>query len=173
MPAEQLKAYKEKHPNVYVVAYINCSAGVKALSDVICTSGNAQKIVDQVPADKEILFVPDQNLGQWVSQQTNRKMELCQLMLCACFIHFQRSQKNKRSISKSTHRSSSNVYKPFESLPMKSAPLKRWYTFVKKARRHFHHSHRTAMIHRLQREIPNKTFIAARQIHAPVMNVAS
>ena len=58
-----LKPLKIRHPDIYVVAYINCSAGVKALSDVICTSGNAKKIVDQVPADKEILFVPDQNLG--------------------------------------------------------------------------------------------------------------
>jgi len=64
-PAEQLAAFKAAHPDVYVVAYINCSAAVKALSDVICTSGNAVKIVRRVPPDREILFVPDQNLGQW------------------------------------------------------------------------------------------------------------
>ena len=75
-PAERLAAYKEQNPNVYVVAYINCSAGVKALSDVICTSGNAKKIVSKVPADRDILFVPDQNLGQWVGQQTGREMKL-------------------------------------------------------------------------------------------------
>src|SRR5690606_41646817 len=75
-PADRLAAYKAAHPNVYVVAYINCSAAVKALSDVICTSGNAMKIVSKVPADREILFVPDQNLGQWVSQQTGRPMQL-------------------------------------------------------------------------------------------------
>ena len=62
-PAEKLSTYKVANPNVYVVAYINCSAAVKALSDVICTSGNAQKIIEQVPLDREILFVPDQNLG--------------------------------------------------------------------------------------------------------------
>lgn len=75
-PAEKLAAYKEANPDTYVVAYINCSAEVKALSDVICTSGNAKTIVEKVPADKEILFVPDQNLGQWVSKQTNRPMKL-------------------------------------------------------------------------------------------------
>lgn len=75
-PADQLAAYKEANPEIYVVAYINCSAAVKALSDVICTSGNAMKIVEQVPADREILFVPDQNLGQWVSQQSGRRMRL-------------------------------------------------------------------------------------------------
>lgn len=75
-PAEKLAAYKEANPDTYVVAYINCSAGVKALSDVICTSGNAAKIVEQIPRDKDILFVPDQNLGQWVSKQTGRKLKL-------------------------------------------------------------------------------------------------
>ncbi len=75
-PADQLAAYKQAHPEVYVVAYINCSAAVKALSDVICTSGNAMKIVARVPQDREILFVPDQNLGQWVTQQSGRQMRL-------------------------------------------------------------------------------------------------
>jgi len=75
-PAEMLAAYKEANPDTYVVAYINCSAGVKALSDVICTSGNAAKIVEHVPEDKDILFVPDQNLGQWVSKQTGRHLKL-------------------------------------------------------------------------------------------------
>tara|TARA_B110000037_G_scaffold220312_1_gene287774 strand:+ start:75514 stop:76506 length:993 start_codon:yes stop_codon:yes gene_type:complete len=75
-PPEKLKAYLEKNPDLYVVSYINCSAGVKALADVICTSGNAVKIVERVPADKEILFVPDQNLGAWVARQTGRKMKL-------------------------------------------------------------------------------------------------
>ena len=75
-PADQLAEYKKKNPNLFVVAYVNCSAAVKALSDVICTSGNAVQIVNQVPEDREILFVPDQNLGQWVIGQTGRKMRL-------------------------------------------------------------------------------------------------
>lgn len=75
-PAEKLAAYKAANPGLYVVAYINCSAEVKALSNVICTSGNAVKIVEHIPADREILFVPDQNLGQWVAKQTGRKMRL-------------------------------------------------------------------------------------------------
>ena len=75
-PADKLAEYKEKNPDLYVVAYVNCSAAVKALSDVICTSGNAKQIVEQVPREKEILFVPDQNLGQWVTEQTGRPMRL-------------------------------------------------------------------------------------------------
>ncbi len=75
-PADRLEAYKKANPGLYVVAYINCSAAVKALTDVICTSGNARRIVERVPADREILFVPDQNLGQWVAKQTGRPMRL-------------------------------------------------------------------------------------------------
>lgn len=75
-PAPKLQAYKDAHPDTYVVAYINCSAAVKAISDVICTSGNAVQIVQRVPEDKEILFVPDQNLGQWVAKLTGRRLKL-------------------------------------------------------------------------------------------------
>ena len=88
-PAEQLAAYKQKEPGpLHVVAYVNCSAAVKALSDVICTSGNAVRIVEQVPQDREILFVPDQNLGQWVIGQTGTKdATLARQLLRPCFIH--------------------------------------------------------------------------------------
>ena len=85
-PAEKLDAYLREHAarNFHVIAYINCSAGVKALSDVICTSGNAQKIVEAAPKDREILFVPDQNLGAWVTEKTGRPMELWK---GNCYVH--------------------------------------------------------------------------------------
>ena len=85
-PPEKLDAYLREHAarNFYVIAYINCSAGVKALSDVICTSGNAQKIVEAAPKDREILFVPDQNLGAWVTEKTGRPMELWK---GNCYVH--------------------------------------------------------------------------------------
>ena len=85
-PAEKLAAAKAKDPSLYVVAYINCSAAVKALCDVIVTSGNASKIVSRVPADRNILFVPDQNLGRWVSGKTGRSM---QLWPGNCYAHVQ------------------------------------------------------------------------------------
>src|SRR5437016_2383127 len=77
-PADKLEAFLKKNAdkNYYVIAYINCSAGVKALSDVICTSGNAVKIVQAAPKDRNILFVPDQNLGAWVMEKTGCKMDL-------------------------------------------------------------------------------------------------
>jgi quinolinate synthase len=85
-PAESLEKFLQEHSekNYYVIAYINCSAGVKALSDIICTSGNAVKVVENVPAGRNILFVPDQNLGSWVMEKTGRKMDLWR---GACYVH--------------------------------------------------------------------------------------
>ncbi len=74
--AKTLKEFKDSFPNYYVVAYINCSAEVKALSDIICTSGNALKMVEQAPIDRPVLFVPDENLGEWVKEQTKRHITL-------------------------------------------------------------------------------------------------
>src|SRR6476660_442931 len=75
-PADKLAEFQKTNPNFWTIAYINCSAAVKALSDVICTSGNAVKIVNAAPKDKDILFVPDENLGSWVMEQTGRPMTL-------------------------------------------------------------------------------------------------
>ena len=75
-PADQLAALQATNPNFWTIAYINCSAAVKALCDVIVTSGNAVKIVNAAPKDKDLLFVPDENLGAWVMEQTGRPMTL-------------------------------------------------------------------------------------------------
>ncbi|MDF1852757.1 MAG: quinolinate synthase NadA [Verrucomicrobiales bacterium] len=85
-PAEDLGAFLEENAekNYYVITYINSSAAVKALSDVICTSGNAVRIVEAAPQDRPILFVPDQNLGAWVSQQTGREMDFWN---GNCYVH--------------------------------------------------------------------------------------
>ena len=88
-----LEANKEK--NYYVIAYINCSAEVKALCDVIVTSGNAIKIVNQAPQDRPILFVPDANLGAWVMEQTGRKMDLWQ---GSCYVHVEFTRESIQKI---------------------------------------------------------------------------
>src|SRR5690242_11228834 len=75
-PADKLAALQKTNPNFWTIAYINCSAEVKALCDVIVTSGNAIKIVNAAPKDKDLLFVPDENLGAWVMEQTGRPMTL-------------------------------------------------------------------------------------------------
>ncbi len=81
--------------NYYVIAYINCSAGVKALCDVICTSGNAVNIVNQAPEDRPILFVPDANLGGWVMEQTGRKMDLWK---GSCYLHVEFTRESIQKI---------------------------------------------------------------------------
>jgi len=75
-PPDAFRAFKEKHPGAFVVSYVNCSAAVKAMSDVICTSSNAEKIVRRIPANRQILFAPDQHLGRYVMKQTGREMIL-------------------------------------------------------------------------------------------------
>src|SRR5216110_2787718 len=88
-PADQLRAFQATNPNFYTIAYINCSAEVKALSDVICTSGNAVKIVNAAPKDRDLLFVPDENLGAWVMEQTGRPMTLWKGN-CYAYVEFRR-----------------------------------------------------------------------------------
>jgi quinolinate synthase len=83
-PAPALAKLQATNPNFWTIAYINCSAAVKALCDVICTSGNAEKIVRAAPVDKDLLFVPDENLGEWVMEQTGRPMTLWK---GNCYVH--------------------------------------------------------------------------------------
>jgi quinolinate synthase len=75
-PAEAFAAFREQHPDHVVVSYINCTAAVKAQSDLICTSSNAVDLVRQLPDDQPVLFAPDQNLGRWVQRQSGRELTL-------------------------------------------------------------------------------------------------
>jgi quinolinate synthase len=75
-PAPRVAAWKAAHPGSVLVSYVNCSAGVKAVSDIICTSSNAVEVIRSIPDDQQILFCPDKNLGRWLIQQTGREMEL-------------------------------------------------------------------------------------------------
>ena len=83
-PPPLFKLFKDKHPDHLVITYINCSAGMKALSDIICTSSNAQKIVESLPASQPIIFAPDKNLGAYINKQTGRNMLLWN---GACMVH--------------------------------------------------------------------------------------
>jgi quinolinate synthase len=83
-PGYLFRAFKEKHPDHLVISYINCSAEVKALSDIICTSSNAEKIVESVPKEQKIIFAPDRNLGAYLVKKTGRDMLLWD---GACMVH--------------------------------------------------------------------------------------
>jgi quinolinate synthase len=82
--------FKKKYPNAIVVSYINCSADIKALSDIIVTSSNAKKIIEQIPQDQEIIFAPDQHLGRYLEKTAGRKMILWN---GSCMVHEQFSEK--------------------------------------------------------------------------------
>jgi quinolinate synthase len=162
-PPEKLKAFLEAHAgkNYYVIAYINCSAGVKALSDVICTSGNAEKIVRAAPADRNILFVPDQNLGAWVIERTGRKMDLWQ---GNCYIHVE-----------FTARSINKIREQYPNAPVVAHPectyavrmladevcsTEKMVTFCRDSpAREIIVVTEAGMLHRLKKEIPGKLFI--------------
>lgn len=83
-PADAFQKLVEAHPDHVVITYVNCSAEVKALSDIICTSSNAEKIVNSVPKDVPIIFAPDKNLGKYIQKKTGRKMVLWD---GACIVH--------------------------------------------------------------------------------------
>ncbi|MEN8248591.1 MAG: quinolinate synthase NadA [Bacteroidota bacterium] len=83
-PAEPFAEFKKKHPNHKVISYINCSADIKALSDYICTSSNAVKIVNSIPKDTPIIFAPDKNLGRYLIQESGRDMVLWD---GSCLVH--------------------------------------------------------------------------------------
>ncbi|MEN8965654.1 MAG: quinolinate synthase NadA [Polaribacter sp.] len=83
-PPEEFSAFKAKHPNHVVVTYINCSAEIKALSDYVCTSSNARKIIDAIPKEQPIIFAPDRNLGDYLNKETGREMLLWD---GACMVH--------------------------------------------------------------------------------------
>ena len=89
-PAPEFKAFKEKYPGHIVVSYINCSAEVKALSDIICTSSNAEKIIRQIPESQPIIFAPDRNLGRYLVKKTGRQMVIWQ---GTCVVHETFSEK--------------------------------------------------------------------------------
>ena len=83
-PPALFKLFRDKHPDHMVITYINCSAGIKALSDIICTSSNARQIVESLPPDQPIIFAPDRNLGAYINKMTGRNMKLWN---GACMVH--------------------------------------------------------------------------------------
>ncbi len=89
-PPDEFAAFRAKYPDHLVISYINCTAAIKAMSDIICTSANAVKIVQQIPADQPIIFAPDRNLGKYVMAQTGRDMVLWQ---GSCMVHETFSEK--------------------------------------------------------------------------------
>ncbi len=162
-PAPQLEKFLQVHAdkNYYVIAYINCSAGVKALSDCICTSGNAIKIVEAAPPDRPILFVPDQNLGSWVMSQTGRKMDLWQ---GACYVHVEFTRDSINEI-KVEYPDAAVVAHPectyaVRMLADEVCSTEKMVHYCRNSPKDtFIIVTESGMLHRLEREVPDKKFI--------------
>ncbi|HWN97422.1 MAG TPA: quinolinate synthase NadA [Methylomirabilota bacterium] len=162
-PADKLKALQDTNPNFYTIAYINCSAEVKALSDVICTSGNAVKIVNAAPQNKDLLFVPDENLGSWVMEQTGRPMTLWR---GNCYVHVE-----------FTHASITRIRREYPGAPLVAHPectkavrmladevcsTEKMVSYCKNtSAKQIIIATEAGMLHRLERECPEKLFIPA------------
>jgi quinolinate synthase len=162
-PPEKLATFLKQNADkdYYVIAYINCSAGVKALADVICTSSNADKIVRSAPADRNILFVPDQNLGAWVMERTGRAMDLWQ---GTCYVHVE-----------FTAQSINRIREQYPDAPVVAHPectyavrmladevcsTEKMVAFAKQTpAREIIVVTEAGMLHRLQKEVPEKLFI--------------
>jgi len=163
-PAGKLEAFLKEHAakNYYVIAYINCSAGVKALADVICTSGNAVKIVEAAPKDRPILFVPDQNLGAWVTEKTGRPMDLWQ---GSCYVHMEYTRDSIER-AKAEHPDALVVAHPecpqaVRLLADEVCSTEKMVSYCKNSpAKAFVIVTEDGMLHRLRRECPDKVFIS-------------
>jgi quinolinate synthase len=162
-PADKLEAFLQEHKekDYYVIAYINCSAGVKALADVIVTSGNALKIVESAPKDRNILFVPDQNLGAWVMEKTGRKMDLWQ---GNCYVHVEFTRDSINKI-RAEYPGAEVVAHPectyaVRMLADEVCSTEKMLSYCRDSKADsFIIVTESGMLHRLRREVPGKTFI--------------
>ena len=162
-PAEKLAALQATNPNFWTIAYINCSAAVKALCDVIVTSGIAEKIVNAAPKNRDLLFVPDENLGQWVMEQTGRPMTLWKGN-CYAHVEFQAAQvlaamKQFPDAKVVVHPES---LREVRDLADAVCSTEKMITFCKtNPAKRFVIVTESGIIHRMQKECPGKEFICA------------
>jgi quinolinate synthase len=162
-PADRFGAWVARHPGAVVVSYINCTAEVKALSDYIVTSSNAEKIVRSIPDDKTILFAPDKNLGRYIEKQLGRKMILWQ---GSCVVHETFSERKLIGL-KERHPAALVIAHPeceesvlamANFVGSTTALLK--YAVASPARE-FIVVTEAGILHQMQKQAPDKTFIAA------------
>ena len=162
-PPPLFKKFKDAHPDHLVISYINCSAGIKALSDIICTSSNAQKIVESLPKDQKIIFAPDKNLGAYLVKKTGRDMVLWN---GACMVH------EIFSLEKITKLKIRHPNAKLIAHPECEEPILRIADYIgsttgllkfskQDPAREFIVATETGILHQMQKESPGKTFIPA------------
>ncbi|MGB5962414.1 MAG: quinolinate synthase NadA [Coleofasciculaceae cyanobacterium] len=162
-PADAFAEFKAQYPDHLVISYINCSAEIKAMSDIICTSSNAVQIVNQIPKDQPIIFAPDRNLGRYVMEQTGRDLVLWQ---GSCIVHETFSEKKLIGL-KMAHPDAEIIAHP-ECEP----PVLRHASYIGSTTALLKYSRTSSsqkfivatepgIIHQMQKQTPNKQFIPA------------
>jgi quinolinate synthase len=162
-PADKLAELQATNPNFWTIAYINCSAAVKALCDVIVTSGNAEKIVRAAPKDKDLLFVPDENLGQWVMEQTGRPMTLWRGN-CYAHVEFRRDAllRMRAKFPQAKVVVHPEALREVRALADSVCSTEKMITYCRDhPARQFVIVTESGIIHRMQKECPGKEFICA------------
>lgn len=162
-PADKFAAFKAKHADHLVISYINCSAEIKALTDIICTSSNAEKIVESLPKEQKIIFAPDKNLGAYISKKTGRDMVLWD---GSCMVHeiFSLEKivklKNQHPGAKliAHPECEANLLEQADYIGSTTALLN--YT-TKSDTKEFIVATETGIIHQMEKSNPGKTFIPA------------
>jgi quinolinate synthase len=171
-PGALFKAFRDKHPDHIVISYINCSAEVKALSDIICTSSNAQKIVESIPPEQKIIFAPDRNLGAYLVKKTGRDMLLWD---GACMVH------EIFSLEKITKLKIRHPEAKLIAHPECEEPILRIADFIgsttallkysqQSASKEFIVATEAGILHQMQLSSPDKTFIPAPPDNACACN---
>ena len=171
-PPPLFEQFKQKHPDHLVISYINCSAGIKALSDIICTSSNAQKIVESLPAEQKIIFAPDKNLGAYINKVTGRNMVLWN---GACMVH------EIFSVEKITKLKIRHPKAKLIAHPECEEPVLKLADFIgsttqllkyteKDAGQEYIVATETGILHQMIKRNPNKTFIPAPPDNACACN---
>jgi quinolinate synthase len=162
-PPPLFKIFRDKYPDHIVITYINCSAGIKALSDIICTSSNAQKIVESLPADQKIIFAPDKNLGAYINKVTGRNMLLWN---GSCMVH------EIFSVEKLTKLKIRHPQAKVIAHPECEEPVLRLADYIGSTTGLLNYSKNsdatefivvteTGILHQMQKNSPDKTFIPA------------
>ena len=171
-PPTQFAQFKADHPGHLVVSYINCTAEIKALSDIICTSSNAVKIVQQIPEDQPIIFAPDRNLGRYVMHQTGRYLVLWQ---GSCMVHEIFSEKKLVQLQMEYPQAEVVAHPECEEPVLRHAHFVGSTTALLKyvqnsPRDQFIVVTEPGIIHQMQKQLPDKLFIPAPPSHSCACN---
>ncbi|MHB1921450.1 MAG: quinolinate synthase NadA, partial [Chitinophagaceae bacterium] len=162
-PGDLFKSFRDAHPDHLVISYINCSAEVKALSDIICTSSNAEAIINSLPADQKIIFAPDRNLGTYLIKKTGRPMLLWN---GACMVHELFSLEKILQLKRKHPKAKLIAHPECEEIILRIADYIGSTTGLLKftsqnTAKEFIVITETGILHQMQKNSPQKTFIPA------------